>query len=506
MIELVFGYSGCMTPPPRDSADGPPVALADQLRDLAEVLEQDPADAPDETVRQLVLLLVVLIGRLEAELLGWMGVFDAKTVWAGDGSRTPGSWVGARSEVPTKRAAAMFASARLLRSCPLVDAAYRSGVIGTAKARMLLDAFERFPDLFAPQEAWLVDQVAGLTVAHAKIFITKWLATAEATRDAEARERGEDPEAPDGVPPADPAEGNALFLSRTLDGRWVGDLSLDPVSGAEEDQAIAAEIDRRFHQGTYWNGDGLSAAQRRAECHHELVMRGALAGTRHGDPRPSVSVHIDSRTLDGVPIEDSEDFSTRRCELDDGTPIARSTAERLLCGCRATYLLERLLEDGSIEIVGITDVLRDATARQRKALRERDGGCVFPGCTAPYEQCEAHHLVPFEDHGPTLVRYLRLLCEHHHHLVHEGGWTLWLHTDGELYLCKPDGTHVPMARHGHKVTQPTLDTPDSPTPPPRPPRRRAEKRFLTKRERLQREAEHPPPDEPDDRPPPPSTG
>ena len=212
LIERVFGYARCMTPPPRDSADGPPVALSDQLRDLADVLEQSPADAPDETVRQLVLMLVVLIGRLEAELLGWMGVFDAKTVWAGDGSRTPGSWVGARSEVSTEAGRRdVRVGPACCASCPLVEAAYRSGVLGTAKARMLLDAFEQYPDLFAPQEAWLVDQVAGLTVAHAKVFLTKWLATAEATRDAEARERGEDPEHPDGVPPADPAEENTLL-------------------------------------------------------------------------------------------------------------------------------------------------------------------------------------------------------------------------------------------------------------------------------------------------------
>src|SRR4051812_40181465 len=126
-------------PPPRDTPDGAPGALPVLLRDAAAVLEQDPADAPDETVRQTVLALVGLIGRLEAELLRWMGVFDAKTVWAGDGSRTPGSWVGARSELSSMRAAGMFSTARSLRSCPLVEAASRSGAIGTAKVRLLVE-------------------------------------------------------------------------------------------------------------------------------------------------------------------------------------------------------------------------------------------------------------------------------------------------------------------------------------------------------------------------------
>ena len=187
-----------MTPPPRDTPNGPAVGLAQLLRDAADRLDQEPADAPDETIRQVVLLLVTLIGRLEAELLRWMGVFDAKTVWVGDGSRTPGSWLGARSELSAKRAGGMFADARTLASCPLVEAAGRSGVLGTAKVRMLIGAFETYPDLFTAQEQWLVDQLAGLTVAHAKVFMARWLAAAEATKDAEARERGEDPEHPTG--------------------------------------------------------------------------------------------------------------------------------------------------------------------------------------------------------------------------------------------------------------------------------------------------------------------
>ena len=252
----------------------------------------------------------------------------------------------------------------------------------------------------------------------------------------------------------------------------------------------------------------MTFAQRRAECHHDLVLRGAIAGVRHGDPRPSVSVHIDGRTLAGVPIDDVADFMTRRCELDDGTPIARSTVERLLCGCRATVLLERMLQDGAIEVLAITDTLRDATARQRKALTGRDGGCTFPGCTTKPDHCQAHHLVPHEDGGPTRTNNLCLLCTFHHHQVHEGGFTLWRHTNGRLYLTRPNGTHLPITTHGHKIDQLTLH--DGPTPPPQPPRRRADMRFLTRREQAQRDqAEHqrgePPPGEPppgDGRPPP----
>jgi hypothetical protein len=59
---------------------------------------------------------------------------------------------------------------------------------------------------------------------------------------------------------------------------------------------------------------------------------------------------------------------------------------------------------------------------QRRALRLRDRGCIWPGCTTPPGWCEAHHLRPWYDHGPTDLANLALLCPFHHHLVHDQGW------------------------------------------------------------------------------------
>jgi hypothetical protein len=74
--------------------------------------------------------------------------------------------------------------------------------------------------------------------------------------------------------------------------------------------------------------------------------------------------------------------------------------------------------------VGLTQ--RTVSARLRKALVERDGHCVFPGCRAHARRCEAHHVVPWEQGGPTDITNLALLCLAHHHAVHEGGWTMAL--------------------------------------------------------------------------------
>jgi hypothetical protein len=288
--------------------------------------------------------------------------------------------------------------------------------------------------------------------------------------------RGEHDPRVDEEPAPDPAAGNVLRLSQTFQGRWVLDGELDPVSGAELDEAIQAYVDARFREGTWSKDDGRTAAWRRAHALVELVLRGSSASSRQGDPRPSVAVRIDPATLAGLPAGTLAEGLERECCLDDGTPVDARSIERLLCTARIQALWTRVRHDGTIETLGVTDLLRDATRAQRRALKQRDGRCVFPGCGAPAEWCDAHHLIPNEDLGPTLLHNLVLLCRFHHHLVHEGGWTLWRDpTSGHLHLLDPEHRPRPMGQPGTKqpVLHPDQLTPVRPPPAPphlRPPR------------------------------------
>jgi len=62
--------------------------------------------------------------------------------------------------------------------------------------------------------------------------------------------------------------------------------------------------------------------------------------------------------------------------------------------------------------------------RLRRALEVRDGHCMFPDCRARVPRCHAHHVTPWEHGGPTTIDNTALLCDAHHHAVHEGGWTI----------------------------------------------------------------------------------
>ena len=96
-------------------------------------------------------------------------------------------------------------------------------------------------------------------------------------------------------------------------------------------------------------------------------------------------------------------------------------ARRLACNGR----IARIVLGADRTVLDMGRAVRLATPDQRRALVARDRGCVFPGCDRGPHWCEAHHLDFFvEDEGPTDLANLALVCSHHHHLVHEGRWTL----------------------------------------------------------------------------------
>ncbi|AUZ89373.1 hypothetical protein CVO76_10710 [Arthrobacter agilis] len=73
----------------------------------------------------------------------------------------------------------------------------------------------------------------------------------------------------------------------------------------------------------------------------------------------------------------------------------------------------------------------------RRALVARDKGCAFPDCTIPASWCEAHHITPWSRGGGTNINNGVLLCTRHHHVIHQGLWTVesrhgipWFHAPG----------------------------------------------------------------------------
>jgi hypothetical protein len=87
----------------------------------------------------------------------------------------------------------------------------------------------------------------------------------------------------------------------------------------------------------------------------------------------------------------------------------------------------------------------------------------------PIGRCEVHHLVPYNrgshSGGPTDLQNLTLACSRHHHLAHEGGFTMSRNpVTGQIDTRRPDGTIIPTrARAGlldpYGQRQPDQDDP-----------------------------------------------
>ncbi|MEZ5088028.1 MAG: DUF222 domain-containing protein [Tessaracoccus sp.] len=96
--------------------------------------------------------------------------------------------------------------------------------------------------------------------------------------------------------------------------------------------------------------------------------------------------------------------------LSSGQKIPTATLRRLLCDAG---ILPVVL-GGNSEILDVGTARRFVTPAIRRALSVRDGGCVFPGCTAADAECDAHHVIPWWQGGHTSLHNLVLACPHHH--------------------------------------------------------------------------------------------
>jgi hypothetical protein len=195
---------------------------------------------------------------------------------------------------------------------------------------------------------------------------------------------------------------------------------------------------------------GATPDQRRADG---LV---ALAGaTLAADTDPDRATIV--AVVELAAICDDDPGAT--AELETGQPLATETARRLLCDSR----VQVLVQDRTGVAVGVGTTNRTVSPALRRALMQRDGRCRFGNCTAT-RYLHAHHI----DHwpAPTVMGNLALLCWHHHHAVHEGGWTLTGNPNGPLHATNPTGTHTHTS-HPHNWQPPGTHPPRRPAPPGR---------------------------------------
>ncbi len=250
---------------------------------------------------------------------------------------------------------------------------------------------------------------------------------------------------PDGAAPREGElhERRGFSLGRERNGMTPFWGACDPVS--------AAQLKAAFAQSTAPDAKPRFLSQEdAAQCTETLPSPHGDILLRVGDPRSREQRQLD--VLLGLVTAGVRSFGQRSTAtvmavisladletghgvgwLDDvAEPITAETIRELACDAG----FQRILLGNSGEVLAEGRRERCFTPAQRKALAVRDGGCVWPQCTAPPSWCHAHHVQEWSQGGPTDVANGALLCTAHHHMLHNSAFKMRM-TDGMPQLLAP---------------------------------------------------------------------
>jgi hypothetical protein len=391
-----------------------------------EAIHERPADPARISIEALDQEIVSLASRMTAEeyhFLVLLRTFDERGGWLKWGSMSCADWLHWRCDLSLSAAREKVRVAHALKALPLISAAFAGGRLSYSKARALTRVASRVNEAdlldFALQvSAALVEQRCqqlknvepGAADVARRAYERRSLS---AFRD---RSRGSMT-----VTVELPLEDGELILN-----------ALDKVL-ADSDAAADASTSYRTRQA-----DALVAL-----CKSTLAgdsgalrdsgdLRGGLGHDSETNPRSTstadqyqVVIHIDERALEHTPQAGAR------------SDLPAETVRRLSC-------------DGSVVQIGSRNGVpmdigrkrRTVPAALKRALWARDQHCRFPGCTHS-RFVDAHHLQHWAQGGETRLDNLMLLCDHHHRLVHEGGFQVFVDHEGNHAFRRPDGRAVP---------------------------------------------------------------
>lgn len=385
-----------------------------------------------------------------AEALAGVLLAEADSAGSSDAARgTPlTSWLALSGATSSKDAAAAVFTARDLGADTRIRDAALAGRVQVRQARGIVKALDALPaDLTAEQK----QQAAALLVDRAASTPADRLAgLAPAVLAAVAPELVPDPD--EGLRALDARKRRAharrgLSFAPDGDGSVLIRGSLPELSAAPLIKLIDAyvESDRRAGRDRALDrrdplAELRSPDQRRADALLTLVAahQAAQAAPRVAGDRPRVVVTLREADL--------RERAEQAGVLAPDQQISAGDLRRLCCDADLTPVV--LGSESEILDVGRTQRL--VTPALRRALSVRDGGCVFPGCSATDERCDAHHIVPWWAGGATCLANLALLCPHHHALVEPPRF--WSGAPPDRWQVRLDGCGRPEVVPPTRVT------------------------------------------------------
>lgn len=387
---------------------------------------EEPHVAPDppRSLDDLEREICELGAHIEAATCRWLmlvGEFDEREGWGQWGTRSCAHWLSWRCSLAPGAARERVRVARRLRELPLVREAFAAGQLSYCKVRAITRVAT--PEI----EAELVEIARHATGAQLEKLVRGYGGALAATLGMAQH----------------------AHEQRFLRCSWAedGSMRIEARLCAEEAALVVAALEaaERTAPAMEPSYDADPAAARRADA-LVSVARSSLAAEardRKGPDPCEVVVHVDAETLAG-------DEAGGRSELEDGPALAPETVRRLGCDAAVVQMVER---DGRPISAGRRT--RTIPKALRRALRSRDRGCCFPGCTHT-RFLHAHHIHHWARGGPTTLENLVQLCSYHHRLVHEGGYQVERAGPRAICFRRPDGRRISAGPGRSRVTGPGL--------------------------------------------------
>jgi len=371
-----------------------PSSVAGVLEGLEAAVDGVAAIDPDHLSwveqKELVRGLEAVARRVDGVRLKALESFSRSGGWDDGTHLSAAAWV--RDELTSSRgdAGRDLALGRALREWPAVAAALAAGEVSARAAGVLCSALSRLPELDG--------ETMGMLLAAAKVCDPLTLARELAARVAAAAPEKARADA-DTV-----YDRRRLHHSQTLDDMGRLDAWLEPELSELLGEALDAEV-RRDRSAD----DDRTPVQRRHDAFGRLIRRAVSAPDapqRHGTP-VQLLVLATPDALAGVPGAESGRTA-------GGHVLTQGALDRLSCSSP----LARCLLAGSVPL-DLGRRVRIATDAQYRALVVLYGGCAIRGCDRPASWCTPHHIVPWQLGGSSDLDNLLLLCEAHHHALHD---------------------------------------------------------------------------------------
>jgi hypothetical protein len=361
--------------------------------------------------------------REEGDGVTWilkLAEFDRDGLWAIDGFTNCVSWLEVKCEMARGTAFEKVRVAHELTRRPIVRAAFESGTLPFTK----IQAITRLGGLNDDRDQTFVDAALGMSIRALEWRVRMWnFANGDGTEpDMDRYGLRREPgfmdgfgrlvmEAPNDM--LDRVVGIVDAYDRFLFHNGTNQLRLMPVDESRngthpqvaygDDDAQAPRVDEQPRR---------PLPARRLDLFFDLLEEVVLVNDDKIDPEVA-SI--------GITVQ-YEDLIANRPYLvlsDQESLITGEAVRRLACDAG----IHRMVIRGVSEFLDIGRKTRIWTTAQRRAIRARHNHrCAAAGCNRRITQI--HHIEWWEDGGATSIDNGVPLCSYHHHLVHDGGWTI----------------------------------------------------------------------------------